>query len=115
MRTVRLLRVRRSTSEKPRVLLVDDHPGGLERVSAILADTFEVVARATDGRAALDVASRLDPDAIVLDINMPDFDGFETMRALALKRSRVSVVFLSPIDDDEHISEASDSAAARTS
>ena len=63
----------------------------LERVSAILADTFEVVARATDGRSALDMASRLDPDAIVLDINMPDFDGFETMRALALKRSRVSV------------------------
>ena len=55
-----LPRARRSAAEKPRVLLVDDHLGVLERVSAILADTFEVVALARDGRAALGIASRLE-------------------------------------------------------
>jgi DNA-binding NarL/FixJ family response regulator len=95
-----------SGNGKPRVLLVDDHPVVLARLSAVLAADFDVVGTAADGRQALDVARRLDPDAIVLDINMPRFDGFQTMRALGRARSRAPVIFLSMHDDDDHVSEA---------
>jgi CheY-like chemotaxis protein len=72
----------------------------------MLAGSFDVVGMATDGREGLELARRLDPDAIVLDINMPGVDGFQTMRALERTGSRASVVFLSLLGDDEHISEA---------
>jgi CheY-like chemotaxis protein len=88
------------------VLLVDDHQGVLDRASSMLADTFEVVGAVTDGRQALEIARRLAPDAIVIDINMPGLDGFETMRELELAGSRAPVVFLSLMEDDEHNVEA---------
>jgi CheY-like chemotaxis protein len=78
----------------------------LDRVRAMLVDTFDVVGVATDGQQALEIARRLDPDAIVLDINMPRFDGFQTMRALERMESRAAVVFLSLLNDDDHIGEA---------
>jgi DNA-binding NarL/FixJ family response regulator len=91
---------------KPRVLLVDDHQGVLDKVSSTLTDTFDVVGVATNGRQALEMARRLDPDAIVLDINMPGFNGFETMRALERAGSRAVVAFLSLIHDDDYVCEA---------
>jgi len=102
----RLRRDPGSGSAKPRLLLVDDHPGMLSRVSEALADDFDVVGTATDGRQALAVTHQLDPDAIVLDINMPGVDGFQTIRALKHENSRAAVVFLSIHDDPEHVSEA---------
>lgn len=97
---------RRFDGPKPRVLLVDDHQGVLDRVSSMLADTCDVVGAVTDGRHALEIARRVVPDAILLDINMPGLDGFETMRERELAGSRAPVVFLSLMEDDEHIVEA---------
>jgi DNA-binding NarL/FixJ family response regulator len=91
---------------KPRVLLVDDHRGVLDTVSMLLGRDFEVAAAATSGEEALESARRVDPDLIVLDINMPGLDGFQTFRALARAGSRAADVFLSVFDVDEHISEA---------
>ena len=91
---------------KPKVLLVDDHPAILDRVSALLVDDFDVAALATDGRQALDLARRTEPDAIVLDINMPGLNGFQTLRLLSDAGSRAPVVFLSMLDADEHVGEA---------
>jgi CheY-like chemotaxis protein len=96
----------RSGSAKPKVLLVDDHRLLLDRVSAMLVDDFDVVGVATDGRQALDMASRLAPDAIVLDISMPGVDGFQTKRAMEQAGSRVPVVFLSSFDAEDYVSEA---------
>ena len=98
-------RLPRSSGKKPRVLLVDDHRGVLDRVSTLLASDFDVVGVATDGRQALSRAIDLDPDAIVLDINMPEYHGFRTMRALEQIKSRAPVVFLSMMDTPEEISE----------
>jgi CheY-like chemotaxis protein len=98
--------VRSSGAPKPRVLLVDDHPGVLDGVSALLDDDFDVAGLATDGRQALDLARQIDPDVIVLDINMPGLDGFQTKRALEQAGSRVPVVFLSAVDADDYVSEA---------
>jgi CheY-like chemotaxis protein len=87
-------------------LIVDDHRGVLDSVSAMLAVDFDVAGVAVDGRQALDVAQRVDPDLIVLDINMPGLDGFQTFRALEQNGSRAAVVFLSVYDVEEHVSEA---------
>ena len=87
---------------RPRVLLVDDQGPVLEAVSAILADDFDVVGTAADGHQALDMARRVHPDVIVLDIEMPGLDGFQTIRALAhAGLPDIPVVFLSMHQADE--------------
>ena len=96
----------RPDGAKPRVFLVDDHRGVLDRVSALLAHECDVVGTATDGRQALDAVRAVDPDAIVLDINMPGLNGFQTLKALEQAQSRAPVVFLSMIDADDEIREA---------
>jgi DNA-binding NarL/FixJ family response regulator len=95
----------RPDGTKPRVLLVDDHRGILDRASAMLED-FDVVGMATDGRLAIEMASRVAPEVIVLDISMPGLDGFQTKRALEQAGSRAPVVFLSTLDADEYVNEA---------
>ena len=96
----------RPAGAKPRVVLVDDHPFVLDRVAALLAHTCDVVGTAADGREAIDTVRAIDPDAVVLDINMPGLNGFQTMEALAQAQSRARVVFLSMIDADDEIREA---------
>jgi len=96
----------RPDGAKPRVFLVDDHRGVLERVSALLSHDYDVVGTATDGRDALDSIRTADPDAVILDVNMPGLSGFQTMRALEQSQSRARVVFLSMMDADDEIHEA---------
>src|SRR5581483_4817808 len=85
-------------SSRPSVLIVDDHRGVLDSVSAMLARDFDVAGAAVDGRQALEIARRVSPDLIVLDINMPGLDGFQTFRALEQSGSRAAVVFFSVFD-----------------
>ena len=88
---------------KPRVLLVDDHRRFLDTVSAILSPDFDVVGVATDGAQAVDSAARLNPDVIVMDVQMPGLDGFQTLRAIKQSGLRdTPSVFLSMHDADEH-------------
>lgn len=96
-----------SSSRRPRVLLVDDHRQFLDAVSAMLSDDFNVVGAATDGTQALDVVLQLNPDVIVLDVEMPGLDGFQTLRALQNAGvASTPAVFLSMHDADEYVSEA---------
>jgi CheY-like chemotaxis protein len=89
------------------VLLVDDHRGVLDAVSALLARDFDVVGAATAGAQALDMVSRTNPDVIVLDVNMPGLDGFQTARALQRDGvARTPVVFLSAYGEDEYVGQA---------
>jgi len=67
------------------VLIVDDHPSFRSTARALLtADGFEVVGEAADGTSALTEARRLHPDIVLLDVQLPDMDGF----AVALELSR---------------------------
>jgi CheY-like chemotaxis protein len=54
----------------------------LQSVNRLLAAAFDIVAFASDGRQALDLARRLRPDVVVLDVAMPDLDGFQTLEQL---------------------------------
>jgi CheY-like chemotaxis protein len=88
------------------VFLVDDHSQILDAVSAMLADDFDVVGVATDGRQTLDMVRQADPDIVVLDVEMPGLDGFETCHALRQTGVPTPVVFLSMHEGDEFVNEA---------
>ncbi len=91
---------------RPRVLLADDHVHFLESVSRLLAGAFDIVAVAADGRQALDLARRLRPDVVVLDVSMPDLDGFQTLEQLRRDGLETRVVFLTMHQDDEFVAAA---------
>ena len=94
-----------------RVLLADDNASILARVSTLLAKNFDVVAAVTDGRQALHAAQRLDPDVAVLDVTMPELDGFQTARALRQSGLRAKVVMLTMHQSDELVAAAIESSA----
>ena len=67
------------------ILIVDDNAGFRVQARAVLeSDGFEVVGEATDGESGLDAARSLRPDLVLLDLGLPDIDGFEVARVLAI-------------------------------
>jgi DNA-binding NarL/FixJ family response regulator len=91
---------------RPRVLLADDHIDLLKSVSRYLAAAFDIVATAADGRQALDLARHLRPDVVVLDVAMPELDGFQTLEQLRRDGPETRVVFLTMHSDDEFVAAA---------
>jgi DNA-binding NarL/FixJ family response regulator len=66
------------------VLIVDDHAGFRAAARAFLEDGgFEVVGEAADGRSAIDAVRRLRPEILLLDVKLPDVDGFAVAAELA--------------------------------
>ncbi|MCA1572598.1 MAG: response regulator transcription factor [Chloroflexi bacterium] len=92
-----------------RVLLADDQAllrGGLRMILDAQPD-IEVVGEASDGREAVEAARRLQPDLVLMDIQMPVMDGLEaTRRILAGREPRPCVVVLTTFDLDEYVYEA---------
>jgi CheY-like chemotaxis protein len=99
------------TSARARVLVVDDHPTFPKWVSRFLAETFDIVALAADGRQALELNRRLRPDVVVLDVAMPELDGFQTLERLRRESPETRVVFLTMHDDDEFAAAAVNAGA----
>jgi two-component system, OmpR family, response regulator len=78
----------------PRVLIVDDEDSITQLVSTVLKyEGFEVEC-ASDGRSALKIAQRFQPDLLVLDVMLPDFDGFEVYRRVTSNARRIPALFL---------------------
>ena len=91
-----------------RVLLVDDQALVRSGFRLILEtrEDLEVVGEAEDGREAVDLARRLRPDVILMDVRMPDVDGVEATRRLAAAGSPARVLILTTFDLDEYVYEA---------
>ena len=69
---------------RPTLLIVDDHPGFRSLARKLLeAGGFEVIGEAANGHAAVATARQLRPDVVLLDIQLPDIDGFEVTARLA--------------------------------
>ena len=66
-----------STARQPRVLIADDYPGMVTAVSRLLTLDCDVVGSVADGGAVLEAVERLQPDVIVLDVNLPKILGLE--------------------------------------
>jgi DNA-binding NarL/FixJ family response regulator len=80
------------------VLVVDDHAGFRSRARMLLeADGYEVIGEAADGTAAVAESKRLAPDIVLLDVQLPDLDGFEVAERIT-GESQVAVVLTSSRD-----------------
>jgi len=91
---------------RARVLLADDHAPMLERVIALVAAEFDVVAAVSDGQAALDAATILQPDVVVFDISMPGMSGLAAAAHLAESAHPPRIVFLTVHDDPAFVDAA---------
>ena len=81
------------------VLIVDDHPSFRGTARALLEEEgFDVVGEAEDGTSAIRAAQQLRPDVILLDVQLPDIDGFEVASRLTRNGSGPMVVLTSSRD-----------------
>jgi two-component system cell cycle response regulator len=85
------------------VLIVDDEPGACQTLEALLLNQGYHLALAINGQQALALAAELDPDVILLDVMMPDMDGFEVCRRLRSdpRLATVPVIMVTALDDRE--------------
>jgi DNA-binding NarL/FixJ family response regulator len=90
----------------PQVLLADDQEEMRRTVALILGTEFEVVGWAENGLRAVDLATRLSPDVLVLDISMPVVNGIEAACYLKEHGSSARVIFLTVHSDPEFLEAA---------
>jgi DNA-binding NarL/FixJ family response regulator len=84
------------------VLIVDDHPSFRASARRVLEDAgYEVVGEAQDGRSALVAARTLHPQVVLLDVQLPDVDGFEVASRLAAVDESPAVILTSSRDGGE--------------
>ncbi len=90
---------------KDRILIVDDTPANIQTLAAILKEKGYLISVATNGKQALDILNRLQPDLILLDVMMPEMDGFETCRRLKACEDwcQIPVIFLTSKTDTADI------------
>ncbi len=78
------------------VLIVDDHPSFRSSAHALLeAEGYEIIGEAEDGESAIEAAGRLHRDIVLLDVQLPDIDGFEVARRLTSDGNGPNVVLVS--------------------
>lgn len=93
---------------RPRVVVADDHTAIRHAIEEVLSSSFDVVATVANGRQAVEAAHRLAPDVVLLDITMPELDGFGAARELVRRGTRAKLLFLSVHDGDEYVAAAVD-------
>jgi DNA-binding NarL/FixJ family response regulator len=88
-----------------RVLIADDHAILREGVRALLrlSEDIEVVGEASDGREAIEACQRLEPDVVLLDINMPGLGGLEAAMTIRKESPRTRILVLTQYDDREYV------------
>ena len=90
-----------------RILLADDHEVVRRGLRALLETHagWEVCGEAADGRAAVDLAQKLSPDIVVMDIGMPQLNGFEATRQILERTRGIEVLVLSMHDSEQLVRE----------
>jgi DNA-binding NarL/FixJ family response regulator len=95
-----------------RILIADDHALFRDSLAMLLAaQQHEVVGQASNGKQAVELAARLRPDLVLMDIEMPELDGLEATRLLTAAVNPPKVVILTASDDDDKLFEAIKSGA----
>ena len=93
-------------SDRPRVLVADDHRVMLDMLVRLLSRDYDVVAAVMDGRAVVNKAIQLQPDLLVLDIAMPELNGIAAASHLKERGSAAKVVFVTNLRDREFVQES---------
>lgn len=95
-----------SRDEQPlRVVLADDHPMFRHGVAALLSATLDlaIVGEADTGEEAVSLADQLEPDIVVMDIQMPGMRGIEATRHIVARHPRISILMLTMFEDDASV------------
>ncbi|HEX6218119.1 MAG TPA: response regulator transcription factor, partial [Sphingomicrobium sp.] len=84
-----------------RILLADDHPMIRTAIEVLLRDTrFEIAGTASNGEEALREVARIEPDILLLDLQMPEATGMDVLRRLRAEDSKLPVILLTAAIDD---------------
>ncbi|AGZ45097.1 response regulator [Actinoplanes friuliensis] len=96
-----------------RLLIVDDHPVVRNGLSSMFAAApgFEVLGEAADGAEAVELAERLRPDVVLMDLRMPGMDGLTAITELARRGVTARVLVLTTYDTDAHVLPAIEAGA----
>jgi DNA-binding NarL/FixJ family response regulator len=88
-----------------RVLVVDDHQLVRQGLEAVLASAVDIalVGQAADGRGAVDVANEVEPDVILMDLQLPVLSGLDATREILAARPGTAVLVLTMFEDDDTV------------
>lgn len=92
-------------TETIRILVADDHPVVRDGLVAILSTQpdFEVIGQAGTGQEVIERVDALEPDVVLLDLEMPELDGVETLHRLRQANATAQVIVFTAFDTDERI------------
>jgi len=96
---------------KLRLVVVDDSASFLDEFTSVLSREFDVVATAMDGKSALEIIRRCQPDVVILDLEMPLLNGIEVTMELAKHLPSPAIVICS-VESDPEVVEAAREAGA---
>jgi DNA-binding NarL/FixJ family response regulator len=96
-----------------KILIVDDHEVVRDGLSVMMEreEDFTVVGEARNGKEAVEKASSLRPDVVLMDLRMPEMDGVEAMRQIRAVQDDVKFLVLTTYDTDEYIFDAIEAGA----
>jgi DNA-binding NarL/FixJ family response regulator len=90
-----------------RIVLADDHTIVRDGVAHLLnaEPDFEVVGQASDGLQVIELVSRLKPDVVLMDLQMPNLDGVAAIKRIKAADEQIKIIILTTYDTDEYILE----------
>ncbi|TMK77925.1 MAG: response regulator transcription factor [Actinobacteria bacterium] len=101
-------RAEQQPQQSVRVLVVDDQPLFAEAISVLLKlnEGIEVVGTAADGQEAVDRAIALEPDLVLMDIQMPRLDGIAATRRIRRRLPHTKILMMTALTGDEYVEQA---------